>query len=388
MYRTTRPRATRAATAWRWRCAPGCRCATWRWCSSIRRACSPARDTRMTGTVLEEGLRGAGGYLLERRARALHARTTIRAASARRATSSRARCSPRCAPAARRPTAALYICDGATSAPTTCAQAVQGHGRALRRLRLRSRRRPGRGGADRALHDGRRRVRRRLHDRAARASSPPARTRAACTAPTGSAATASRTRRCSAASPATAMAALGARRTASGASPTGRRSQRAIARCRGAAFAAPPGDLERSARRCYDCMWDDVGIVRDAARPARARSARSTSSTRGSTRTGVDGGDLALQPDLARLAQPEEPDRGVAASSHRGAGARRFARRAFPRGFSGDRRSRDLDVHRRATAGRIEVAHERVRFTRVQPGESLLAAHCDFYRAPRKSCPR
>ena len=43
MYSTTRRRATRAATAWRWRCAPGCRCATWRWCSSIRPACSPAR---------------------------------------------------------------------------------------------------------------------------------------------------------------------------------------------------------------------------------------------------------------------------------------------------------------------------------------------------------
>ena len=40
---TTRPRATRAATAWRWRCAPDCRCATWRWCSSIPPACLPAR---------------------------------------------------------------------------------------------------------------------------------------------------------------------------------------------------------------------------------------------------------------------------------------------------------------------------------------------------------
>ena len=30
-----------AATAWRWRCAPACRCATWRWCSSIRPDCSP-----------------------------------------------------------------------------------------------------------------------------------------------------------------------------------------------------------------------------------------------------------------------------------------------------------------------------------------------------------
>ena len=40
---TTRRPATRAATAWRWRCAPACRCATWRWCSSIRPGCSPGR---------------------------------------------------------------------------------------------------------------------------------------------------------------------------------------------------------------------------------------------------------------------------------------------------------------------------------------------------------
>ena len=41
-------------------------------------------DTRMTGTVLEEGLRGAGGHLLNGARRALHGTTTIR--SAERAT--------------------------------------------------------------------------------------------------------------------------------------------------------------------------------------------------------------------------------------------------------------------------------------------------------------
>ena len=39
---TTRPPATRAWTASPWRCASACRCATWRWCSSTPRACSPA----------------------------------------------------------------------------------------------------------------------------------------------------------------------------------------------------------------------------------------------------------------------------------------------------------------------------------------------------------
>ena len=36
---TTRPPATRAWTGLPWRCAWGCRCATWRWCSSTPRAC-------------------------------------------------------------------------------------------------------------------------------------------------------------------------------------------------------------------------------------------------------------------------------------------------------------------------------------------------------------
>ena len=36
---TTRPPATRAWTASPWRCGWGCRCATWRWCSSTPPAC-------------------------------------------------------------------------------------------------------------------------------------------------------------------------------------------------------------------------------------------------------------------------------------------------------------------------------------------------------------
>ena len=106
---TTRRPATRAWTGSPWRCASACRCATWRWCSSIRPALLAGPDTRMTGTVLEEGLRGSGGHLLNGAMRALHGRLRSARASARRATSSRARCTPRCAPAAPRRTAALYI---------------------------------------------------------------------------------------------------------------------------------------------------------------------------------------------------------------------------------------------------------------------------------------
>jgi succinate dehydrogenase/fumarate reductase flavoprotein subunit len=88
--------------------------------------------TRMTGTVLEEGLRGAGGYLLgsdgER-----HGDYDSRGARDARYRP-RARSMPKCVPATteRRSLAV----DGAPR--RQCANAVQGHGRALRRLRLRS----------------------------------------------------------------------------------------------------------------------------------------------------------------------------------------------------------------------------------------------------------
>ena len=54
------------------------------------------------------------------------------------------------------PNGGVYHLDGPSRRRQRAAR-VQGHGRALRRLRLRSRGRQGRGRADRALHDGRRR---------------------------------------------------------------------------------------------------------------------------------------------------------------------------------------------------------------------------------------
>ena len=124
-------------------------------------------DTRMTGTVLEEGLRGAGGHLLNGAQRALHGRLRPQAASGPRAIIvSRAIYAEmragRTTPQRRR----LHQ-DGPSRAREG-RQAVQGHGGALRRLRLRPGRRPGRGGADRALLHGRAGVRGRHLDRAAR----------------------------------------------------------------------------------------------------------------------------------------------------------------------------------------------------------------------------
>ena len=123
-------------------------------------------DTRMTGTVLEEGLRGAGGHLLNGAQRALHGRLRPQA----RARHARHRLARHLRRDARRPhhAARRRLHQDGASGPREGRQAVQGHGGALRRLRLRPGRRPGGGGADGALLHGRADVRGRHLDRAAR----------------------------------------------------------------------------------------------------------------------------------------------------------------------------------------------------------------------------
>ena len=120
-----------------------------------------------------------------------------------------------------------------------------------------------------------------------RACSWPARMPAACTAPTGSAATASPTRPCSAASP--------ARRCRAGSRPI--RGHRApdedvleaeMARAQHP-FARKAGDLNALRETLLDAMWDDVGVLRDAAGLerglARARRDRGASCWRPACRT-------------------------------------------------------------------------------------------------------
>ena len=155
-------------------------------------------DTRMTGTVLEEGLRGAGGYLLNGARERFMQQHDARAERATRDIVSRAIFAEMRSgqhDAERR-------CLSGDESPGCRARAcgVQGHGRALRRLRLRSGRRHGRSRADRALHDGRRAVQRRLQHVDCRDCSRPAKTLAAYMAPIASAVTALQTRPCLAAS--------------------------------------------------------------------------------------------------------------------------------------------------------------------------------------------
>ncbi len=299
---TTRPRATRAATAWRWRCAPACRCATWRWCSSTRPACSPAPHTRMTGTVLEEGLRGAGGYLLDGDGQ----RFMHELRPARRARDARHRLARDLRRDARRPHHARTAACGISMAhlgPGQRAPPVQGHGRALRRLRLRPRRRPGRGGADRALHDGRRGVRAGLHAPSWPGCSSPARTPAACMAPTAWAATAWRTPPCSAASPATRWRAA-MRGGRAWREPDEGALAAAIARARRpleGSGASPPSELAQLRERLYErCGRTRASSATRRGCPRRRRARRAgrrwrrsgcppRSATRPSTSPGTTG---------------------------------------------------------------------------------------------------
>ena len=113
-------------------------------------------DTRMTGTVLEEGLRGAGGHLLNGAMRRFMGDYDDKLERATRDVVSRAIYAEMRA-GRTTPHGGVYI-KMSHLGPAYGGEAVQGHGGPLPRLRLRSRRRAGRGGADRALFHGRRRL--------------------------------------------------------------------------------------------------------------------------------------------------------------------------------------------------------------------------------------
>ena len=105
--------------------------------------------TRMTGTVLEEGLRGSGGYLLNGAGERFMGNYDDKLERATRDIVSRA---------------IFAEMRAGRTTPNGGVHISMAH---LRRQRLRSRRRPGRSGADCALHDGRGQIQCRLLHRTA-----------------------------------------------------------------------------------------------------------------------------------------------------------------------------------------------------------------------------
>jgi len=139
-----------------------------------------------------------------------------------------------------------------------------------------------------------------------------------------------------------------------------------------APFARRPGDLGAIREALYACMWDDVGILRTAAGLRRALGR--LDELRGELAAcGVDGADRAFNlawHDWMNLANLLAVSRVVAAAAlaredSRGA----HFREDFPE--AGPRESSDYTVAR-GRDGRVEISREPVRFTRVKPGETLV----------------
>jgi fumarate reductase flavoprotein subunit len=145
----------------------------------------------------------------------------------------------------------------------------------------------------------------------------------------------------------------------------------AVAACR-APLARTAGDLVEIRERLYDLMWEDVGIIRDAASLARGAGALDELEAQLDA-TGVDGANLAFNLtwhdwlNLKNLILVSKSIRFAATAREDSRGA--HYRSDFPE-------VRDLDNSRYTcvtwTQDRFEIATRPVEFTRVKPGETLL----------------
>jgi len=145
----------------------------------------------------------------------------------------------------------------------------------------------------------------------------------------------------------------------------------AVARAR-APLDRPAGDIAALRERLYDIMWDDVGIVRDAASLRRADDALDELEARLDA-TGVAGGSLAFNLtwhdwlNLKNLLLVSKSIRAAAVAREDSRGA--HYRSDFPD-------TRDLaNSHYTCVNwrdGRFDITTRPVSFTRVKPGETLL----------------
>jgi fumarate reductase flavoprotein subunit len=137
-------------------------------------------------------------------------------------------------------------------------------------------------------------------------------------------------------------------------------------------FACPPGDLNRLRERLMDTMWDDVGVIRDRAGLDRALSALDDIEAELAA-TGVADADRTFNltwHDWLNLRSLVETSRVIALAARARENSRgAHFREDFP--DPGELAASTFTVARQK-AGRIEISDEPVRFTIVRPGETLL----------------
>jgi fumarate reductase flavoprotein subunit len=138
----------------------------------------------------------------------------------------------------------------------------------------------------------------------------------------------------------------------------------------------PAGDIDEVREALFQVMWDDVGILRDAAGLGRA-GARLAELRGALDRVGVSGSDLRYNLtwhdwlNLDSLITVSESIRAAAAAREDSRGA--HFREDFP--DAGDlARSAFSRVRLAGDGDACHVSWGPVRFTRVRPGQSLLAA--------------
>ncbi|MEX3955676.1 L-aspartate oxidase [Trinickia sp. EG282A] len=148
---------------------------------------------------------------------------------------------------------------------------------------------------------------------------------------------------------------------------------RAMDRCR-RPLGLRPGNLEAIRESLYELMWRDVGILRDASGLARARAALMDIEAE-LDRTGVDGSDLRFNLSWhdwmnlhnLTLVSRAITEAAILRENSRGA----HYREDFPE--PGDLDSSEY-VCLRHVDGAFEATRRRVAFTRVIPGQSLIDA--------------
>ncbi|MEO6928567.1 MAG: FAD-binding protein, partial [Casimicrobiaceae bacterium] len=141
-----------------------------------------------------------------------------------------------------------------------------------------------------------------------------------------------------------------------------------------APFAQPPASLEPLRDALFDCMWDDVGILRTA-EGLRSALTRLDALRADLAGVGVADGDRGFNPswhDWLNLSSLIDVSKVIATAAL----AREDSRGAHYRedfAATGDLPTSTYTVVRR-DGDALRLSREAVRFTRVAPGESLLDA--------------